>query len=1110
MDPIRFAINKPVTVSVGVILIIMAGLISLGQIPIQLTPNVDRPVISVTTTWEGANPQEIENDVIQPQEEKLKTVSGVTKMTSVCQQGEGQVILEFTVETEGDAAFLEVSEKLRQVSAYPENVDEPVVDESDPRDRDYIAWTLLYCTDPDFDIRSMKKYAEDRIKTELERVEGVSEVRVFGGADPEVHVKVDPSRLAQYGISPSGLAAKLRRQNLSLSAGAIQEGKYDVPLRTVGRFEQLDEIRQLVLSDARESVVRVTDVAEVDYDFKEPFGIVRSRGREVLAIPVQQKVGTNVIKIMADLRQRFEFIDQHLLPIEAERRGVNGEFVFEQVYDQTIYISQALTLVRNNLFIGGTLAIIVLLLFLRSIRSTLIVALAIPVSIIGTFVAMVLMGRNINVISLAGLAFAVGMVVDNAIVVLENIDRHRKFGKDGPQAALDGAREVWGAIVASTLTTLVVFIPVLTIREEAGQLFRDIALAICAAVTLSLIVSVMVIPSAATRLLRKRNGTDEPEGAQVREKDDGPVRRGMAAAVVEFVGQRIYNLSGSWTKRLVLIVVIMLASVVGSLLLMPPTSYLPSGNRNLVFSLLFPPPGYNLDQMMKLGSRVEHLLRPFWEAEIGEPSAEALPEIDVFDFATGSMFKIQPPPIEQFFFVGLQNGFMFMGAISADDGDVASTAGLLNNAAGLNPGVRGFAFQMPLFRSGTQGGNGIEVEISGPDLETIEPVAQSLFMQAMQRFRQVSADPGNFDIRRPEVNVVIDTVRASDLNIDNTDLAMAVSMLGDGAIIGEFYQKGDSIDLKLISDQREANDATFVRDIPIATPTGRPVPLSSIADIVRTSAPQQVNRIEERRAIVLAINVPDDIALESAMAMIDQEMIGPMRERGEIPPTVETELAGTAAKLSQVKQALIGKWTGLNAGSLYRLMNSRAILALIVVFLLMSALFESWLYPLVIMISVPLATVGGFLGLAVVHAFVPSQQLDVLTMLGFVILTGVVVNNAILLVHQALNYMRGTAQESAGDAVGKRLAPREAIAASVRTRMRPIFMSTLTSVGGMLPLVLFPGAGSELYRGLGSVVVGGLIVSTFFTLILVPLLLSLVLDLSVKLFGRGVAEAAIK
>ncbi len=1103
MDLIRLSISKPVAVTVGVILVLLMGVLALTAIPIQLTPSVDPTVITVTTFWEGASPSEIEQDVIQEQEEKLKTLASLKKMTSQSNYATGTITLEFFVGTDKDSALREVSEKLREVPSYPENVDEPVITDGDPQNRDYIAWIILQCADPDFDVRTLQDFAEDRIKPALERVAGVSEINVLGGWEREVQVRVDPVRLAQRGVTYSQLADALRTENVNVSGGTFDEGKLDVSVRTVGRYDDPSEIDETIIAYTQGGPIRVGDVAESVLTYKEAASFVRSRGQSVIAINAQREIGSNVMQVMEGLKEAIARVNAPggLLDVQSRQLGLSEPLVLRQVYDQTIYIDQAINLVVSNIYVGGVLAVITLILFLRSVRSVGIIALAIPISVIGTFVAMVAMGRNLNVISLAGLAFAVGMVVDNAIVVLENIFRHLEEGKPPFEATYRGAKEVWGAVLASTLTTVAVFIPILFIEEEAGQLFRDIALAICASVLLSLVVSITVIPCAARgwlRLSKKRNGAT-------------PKRKRFDLST--WYAALIYRLCGSVVARAALVLVIGGGAIIGSILLMPPSDYLPAGNRNLVFGMMIPPPGYTLDKMEQLADRVEVEIRPFWEAgkvlqenpEQYEQAVAALPTIPTFNMMTGQAGpNITPPSIENYFFVGLNSGIMFHGGVSDDDTRVVDMEKLFNYATRQEnlPGVYGFAFQVPLFRLGGSSGSSIEVEFYGDDLSAVVTAADAMYQQLGSKYGYgaTQAQPGNFSIPGPELQISIDRIRASELGITTRDLGLAVAALADGQFVGEYYGLGESIDIKIIDkdavDERGrfvARDAYNLADIPVATPAGNVVPLTSVATLTRTTAPQSIARVEEQRAVTLEFTPPSDMPLETAMADVSA-MLEEMRSQGVIDPMVETNLAGSADKLTAVRSALLGDgtWTGL--------IGSRMFLALLVVYLLMCVLFESFLYPLVILLSVPLAAFGGFLGLAAVHywsvtdPYMPDQKLDVLTMLGFVILIGIVVNNAILLVHQSLNLMRGLSESGEALPGDEPMPSRKAIAESVRTRIRPIFMSTLTSVGGMLPLVLMPGSGSELYRGLGSVVTGGLLLSTFFTLLIVPLLFSLVVD----------------
>ena len=1129
MNVIAQAIRQPVTVLCCVILLMMAGVVAFARLPIQLTPTVDTTVLTVRTMWEGASPAEIEQSVIDRQEERLLRLSGLRLMTSVSRQGEGEIRLEFESGTDKDRAIGEVIQRLSEVPDYPDNVKEPVVDATDPDNRDYIAWIVFGTTDPDFDIRILRDFAVKRIEPAIERLRGVEEVNVLGGRERELQVRIDPLRLAQRGVTPLQLVSALRAANQDISGGEAADGKLDVRLRTVGQYRSTEEVAETVIVRSAGGPVRIRDIGEVVETYKEPLGFVRSRGEPVLAINVGREIGSNVMQVMERVKAEVELLSAPggLLETESRRLGLNGELFLRQVYDQTVYIDEAIGLVRSNIWIGGSLAIFVLVLFLRSARSVLIIAIAIPISIVGAVVGMVILGRSVNVISLAGMAFAIGLVVDNAIVVLENIFRHLEMGKTPWRAALDGTKEVWGAVLAATLTTVIAFVPILLIQLEAGQLFRDLALAICVAVLLSLVVSITVIPCLAARLLRQKKPPEPVRaGLAVQERrarrwhralpflrpkaDRRPdSERGIAA----FVGRVIYRLSGGWVLRPLIILILTAASIIGSLSLRPAADYLPRGNRNLVFGVILPPPGYNLEQFGSLADRIEETIRPFWEAGQAQGTPEypalvsALPKVPTFDFAAGRPgAPVQPPSLENYFLVKA-GAVMFHGGISNDGRRTADVVPLFLHATRAEkvPGVFAFPFQAPLFQLGGASGAAIKLQLSGPSLEEVTRAAGSLYGQLAQRYGYggVQPNPGNFLLPVPEVQIRPDLVRLSEVGLTTSDIGAAVTVFGDGAIVDEYALDGETIDLRIIAlGATERTELIGLEDLPIAVPgpdgqAGGVVPIGSLARIVRTSAATEIARVNRLRSVTFEITPPQGVPIESVVEEIES-MIAQERAAGIMTNAVSAQIEGTAGKLREVLAALVGDGTAVG------LIGSSVVLALIVVYLLMCVLFQSFAQPLVIMFSVPLASLGGFLGLFIVHKwslsdrYLPVQTLDVLTMLGFVLLIGVVVNNAIIIVHQSLNFMRGKGEHDGGS---EPLPPREAIATAVRTRVRPIFMGMLTSVGGMLPLVVMPGAGSELYRGLGSVVVGGLLVSTLFTLVLVPLLLSVVMDLGA---GRSV------
>jgi len=1050
VSPIEFATRKPVTVLVGVILVVLFGLIAALRLPIQLTPNVDKPIVTVSTRWEGASPEEIEREIIDEQEDKLKGIEGLRKMTSTATEGSASVELEFGVGADVDRALIDVSDKLRQVPEYPENVDEPVMNAGDREEASAIAWFTLRRT-PDStlgadDLPLLFTFMEEQVKPRLERADGISRIGVVGGREREVHVLVDPAALSARQLTLIDVRDAIRRRNVDVSAGTIEQGKRAFVIRTVGEFESLEEIENLLLARRDGQPVFLRDVGRVEMGYKKPTTVVRALGSSTIAVNAGRQAGTNVITVMRSLQEAVAEVNRDLL-------GPRGlELV--QAFDQTVYIYRAIDLVVQNLWIGGLLAVAVMLLFLRDVRSTLVVAVAIPISVIGSFLALSLLGRNLNVISLAGLAFAVGMVVDNSIVVLENIYRHRQEGKRRARAALDGAREVWGAVFASTMTTLAVFIPVVFVEEEAGQLFRDIAIAISAAVLLSLVVSVLFIPMVASRL--GRDSMRPRETSALARAGSAFGRR--VSAFVDWLNKSVW-------RRIATVGGLTAAAILLTWVFVPPMSYLPSGNQNLVFGFIIPPPGYSFEQFERMGEKIEERLAPYW-AEGELPRDVARP-----DWYRG---RDRIAKLESFFYVAFGQS-VFMGGRSEDPNNVKPLVELFRHAVADVPGVMAFPAQRSLFERGLTSGNTIDLEITGSDIDAVRAAAGALtgkIMQAIGTFPR--PEPSNYALGAPEIRVRLDESRAAELDLNVQDVGFVVRCMIDGAVVSDYRDRGITIDLKLKPVLYGKRYTEQLSDIPLYSPAGHYVPLSAVATLEHTNAPTEIWHIEEKRAVKLMVTPPQGEELSTTMERLEAEVIEPLREQGALPPSVATSLSGTADKLVATRDAL--KWNLL--------------LAVVITYLLLSALFESFLYPVVILFSVPLAAVGGILGLRIVHELT-GHQMDLLTMLGFVILIGTVVNNAILIVHQALQNIRIGGMES-----------RQAIRDSVRTRVRPIFMSTSTSVLGMLPLVLFPGAGSELYRGLGSVVIGGLVASTLFTLLVVPTLFGLVLAIRERLAGR--------
>ncbi|NOZ19620.1 MAG: efflux RND transporter permease subunit [Planctomycetes bacterium] len=1033
------SIKYPVSTLVGVTFVVLFGVLSLLSIPVQLTPTVDRPRITVRTGWYGASPQEVEREIVDEQEEVLKSVQGLVKMDSESYTGRAEVILEFQIGTHIEDAARRVSNKLDQVKEYPIDADKPVISTSSAR-ANAIAWFMLRTTnDNPRPINTYYEFADDWVKPVLERVRGVADVNIYGGREEEMQVIIDPGRLAARSLTLQQVADALRLENKNISAGSYDLGKRRYAVRTMGEYNSPEDIENVIIARVDGVPVYVRDVAEVKLGYKRADFTVFQNGKPGMAINAVKEPDANVLDTMADLREAVKEINRSVL------KGRGLEFV--QVYDQTTYIYDAIDLVKNNILLGGALAVIVLLLFLRSPSSTLIIAAAIPISVVGTFLMLALLGRNINVISLAGMAFAVGMMVDNSIVVLENIYRHRQMGKGRFQAASEATSEVWGAVLASTLTTVAVFLPILFIKEEAGQLFRDIAVAISSGVALSLIVAITVIPMLCARFLRVKG---EKQIAEAQHKIDPHAPYRGAGLTVRGIGAVVYWLTGRSYRAFVVVVAATVVSIYVSWRVMPPLEYLPEGNRNLLMALIIPPPGYNIKKFNRIGEIIGKVLLPLCDLKPGTPEAEKAPG----------------GGIQNYFYVG-RNPLSFAGVVANDPMRVRELIPVLKRPLSTIPGAMFVVIQRSLFDTDIGEGRNIDVDLKGPDVQRLIELGGQVLGKAVQllpggQFRPIPS----LDYSSPEVHIIPDRRRLADAGLTNRELGFAVNALIDGAYVTDYRRQGNKIDLVLMGPEHRADTLEQVKSLPISTPNLKNVTLGSLADVRFLSGPTQINHSERQRTITIQITPPRTVVLEDAIHKVEKGILKPMEKNGELGGLYTAQLSGTADKLTTARKALTGNF----------------ILALLVSYLLMASLFENFLHPFVILFSVPLAMLGGFLGLAATNRFLGMQMLDVLTMLGFIILIGVVVNNAILIVHQSLNHMRDDG-----------MAYREAIREAVRNRVRPIFMSTTTSVFGMLPLVLMPGAGSELYRGLGSVVVGGLALSTVFTLFVVPSVFALVL-----------------
>ncbi|MCP3666726.1 MAG: efflux RND transporter permease subunit [Gammaproteobacteria bacterium] len=1023
MNLVKLSIHQPVSTFSVVILVVLFGIIGLSRLPVQLTPDVEAPKISVNTSWPGATPYEIEKEIIQDQEDALKSVSGLKVMESTSFNNYGTITLTFKVGERLNDAMVRVTNKLNEVPDYPKNADKPVVSTSSAENSPVI-WMMLKTLEGDpLRIKTYRTFFEDEVRHSLERVPGVGSLFVFGGTEKRLEISVDPARLADHKITLDKVISRVQSANSDVSAGVMGLAKRNYRIRTISQFQTPADAGELLLEDDGLHRIHLRDVADTGFGYYSNPPAVLHNGQPMIVVGVRKEAGANVLELTANMRKVVNGLNAGLLKD-------NGIY-FDWVHDQTSYINTAIDTVQTNLMIGGILAITVLLLFLRSVSSTLTVAIAIPISVMGTFFFMYLFDRNINVMSLAGITFAVGMLVDNSIVVLENIDRHRRMSKNPFQASYDGTREVWGAVLASTVTTVAVFLPVLFIEEEAGQLFRDIAIAITFSILISLFVSVSVIPAVTNKFYgMSKNGVKE----RVASSDDG----NWFVRMVMFLSKT--TLKNSFT-RILTVAVFTTASIVAVMSLLPKAEYLPQGNRNLILNILVPPPGYSEQKRQ----------------EIGEYIAERTAPYLVDDGKDGV------PQIQNIFYVASDRVTLF-GGTSKHVTEARRMMPLFTEIMNSIPGMFGVSIQRGIFESGIGKGRTVDVNISGSDNQEIVNAARVMFGAISTAIPKAQVRPvPSLEISYPEANLIPDRSRVVANGLSERDLGIYVDVLMDGRKIGEYKPDGSKVmDMVVTSGGQRADTPEELLDKVIASPYGELVQVGSLARLEYGQGMTQIDHLERKRTIRLEVTPPADVALQTAMELVSEQLTPQLQKEGKLKG-VQVSIGGNADKLTETRIAL--QWNFL--------------LAIVITYLLMSALFGNYIYPLIIMFSVPLAAAGGFMGLALVNQFVAQQHFDILVMLGFIILVGTVVNNAILIVHQSLNNVRFEGQQGV-----------EAVLHSVRTRIRPIFMSTTTSLFGLLPLVLAQGSGTELYRGLGAVILGGLAISTLLTLFVVPALLA--------------------
>lgn len=1009
MNLTGFCMKNPVAAIGATLFVFLLGLYGAFATPTQLFPDIERPTLSIFTPWPNAAPAQVESEITQQVEDVLKGLPAVTDMRSFSNQGGSFVALEFEVGADMNAIALDVISRLNRIQNLPEEADKPILQFSGDQDSNSSLVFLFLQALPGNpkDILDYRSYAEDVIIPRLESIPGVAGVQQAGGfgAPDELRITFDPYKAAELGITIPEIAGAVRATSDS-SAGSVDIGRRSWSVRYEGRVD-IEALRDLTLAWRDGHPVKLRDVATIEETMADRTEFSVQNGNPALGLRVMRENGANVLEVLSEVKAVVEDMNQTQLA------ALDLKLV--KSFDPSVFINRAIAFVVGDLALGVFLALVVLWLFLRDLRATMIFAVAIPVCLVATILVIWASGRTINVISLAGLAFGVGHVLDACIVVVENILRLRSAGVPEPEASTRGATEVWKALFASSLTSVVIFVPIIFVPDVEGQLFADLALTISISVCVSLITAVTVVPLAVNYFL--------------------PVERHAVAGSDAIRSARVIS---AWTdspkRRYALIVGLISFSAVGTWALLPDLHYLPSVRRDAIDSFVGLPQGTSID--------VAH-------DEVAQPIIDRLQP-----YMTGEK---QPKLLNYYVFTN--NGGLNIGVRVEDESRLQEMGKIIKDEILVGfPDTFVFSQQGFLF-GGLGNGGGLQLTLQAPDPEKLVPAVQKVLELLPQKLPGAFGNPNpDLSVRQPEIVATPNDQRLLETGMTRRDAAQMLQAFVSGLYAGEFFDGEKRVDVRVRSEKW--SDLSALAGMPVATRSGGSVSFGDLVGLREGTGTPAIFRYDGRRAIQVFINTPDGMALEDALTVLRNDIVPAIEPL--LPPGGNVMFSGSADSLDKATGTMLGNFA----------------LALALLLVLMALLFRSLKDSFFCVIALPLATVGGMAALQIVNLFA-FTPLDLLAMIGFIILTGLVVNNAILLVDQT----RASQREG--------VPVREAVAQAIRYRTRPILSGTLTNLVGMLPLMLSPGEGAEIYRGLATAIAGGMAVSTLFTLILLPALLRL-------------------
>ncbi|MBP7495147.1 MAG: efflux RND transporter permease subunit [Spirochaetales bacterium] len=1011
MNISRFTVHRPVLTLMVTFIVSLLGFSALLRLPVDLMPDISYPTLTVSTSYGNTSPEIVEQLITRPIEQALSALPGVEEIFSTSSEGQSRVRLSFAWGTDLDAVTADVRDRLdRILNRLPEDVDRPQIFKID----DSAAPILSLGVYGDIDPIYLRELIEDQVSYRLERVPGVASVEIWGGVETQIEVQVSPERLKALEIPLDQVVSRVKTGNEEAPIGTLYRNTYQIPLRTVGNYRSIEDIRNIVVAARSTGSIRVGQIARVDEVPIRQTRISRIDGREGIRLAVSKQSGKNTVEVAKGLREEIKQINQDFPQIRVV-----------VLMDSSRYIQDAIGNVGTSAIYGGLIALLVLLFFLRNLGSSLIIAITIPISIIATFALIYFSGFTLNMMSLGGLALGVGMLVDNSIVVLENIYRLRESGDPPLDAAVNGSGEVTAAIIASTLTTLVVFLPLIFIEGVSGVMYKELALVVSFALLCSMVSALTLVPMLAARMLHP---------API---DENGKKRGSIRKILAWMGKSLEILEKGYLKILgnalshPFIVLGAAALVLGACFLLVPyigSELMPVSDQGQV----------RVSAELEIGTRLEvtdALVRQYIEPVVMRevPDAENfLTSVGGGSSSRSAQVNINLKPRSE--------------RTRSDEEIAADLRNKLVDIPGATIRVR-TGQMMFLRRLGSSSGERLSVEVRGFDLETADTLAKQI-QKAVEPIEGVTDVVLSRESGSPEEHFVVDRERAADLNVTVSAISNTLSTAFTGTTAGTFKRGGREYDIVVKLANSEYLSLPEIMDLTITNEAGVPIALSSLVQVEPTTGPQRIERRNQERVVTVNVNISG-------------------RDMGSVAEDIRVAVQHIPIPRDFSIQ-LIGDYEEQQKS--FRELLFSVALSLLLVYMVMASLYESFKDPFIIMFSVPLAAIGVLLML-----FLTRTTFNIQTGIGALMLGGIVVNNAILLVDHInlLRYRDG-------------FALREAIEEAGRHRLRPILMTASTTIFALIPLALGIGEGGELQAPLARTVIGGLLSSALITLVVVP------------------------